>query len=380
MIKYIFLIVITIFFIGCENRTIETKPEISNAKLEKLSFDDIEGFQKDDLDLALEVFKKDCYASKKKELLKEVCKNAKVSSSGYHFFTQHFTPYRLLDENKRSRGLITGYYEPILNGSLVQTNKYKYPVYKTPSDLITVRLDKIYPELKKYRLRGKVINNILQPYETREELKKSNKNLEAILYVDNKIDRFFMEIQGSGKVKLPNGKIVNIAYDNQNGRAYYAVGRRLIETGEVKKEDMSLQAIYKWCEENPEKVEELFNLNDSVVFFRKSSKSATGSLGVPLVAKRNIAVDRNYIPLGFPVFVDTTNPITKDKIQTLTIAADTGGAIKGDVRADFFWGNGKEAKEVAGKMAQSGSLIIFVPNIKTQRWSQDNSKYIKVNL
>ena len=132
--------------------------------------------------------------------------------------------------------------------------------------------------------------------------------------------------------------------------------------GAIKREDISLQTIKQWLEANPDKIDEILNLNDSYVFFHKSKKGATGSLGVPLVAFRNLAVDRNYIPLGYPVFIDTTNPINNKKIQNLTIAADTGGAIKGDIRADFFFGFGEEAKQLAGNMKQKGKLYILLPN------------------
>jgi membrane-bound lytic murein transglycosylase A len=373
---------IAIIFIGCgDQRVIQTKPEISKAKLEKISIDSIEGFSSDNLNLALDVFKKDCKARRSAKVIKQICDDAQISTNGYEFFTKNFDAFRLLNKNNSDDGLITGYYEPWLNGNLIKTNKFKYPIYALPKDLIHINLSSIYPELKKYRLRGKLVGNKIVPYDTRAQFEsQDHDDIDILCYVDSKIDRFFLEIQGSGRVKLQNGKILNIGYAGQNGQPYYPVGRKLIKDGSVKKENMSLQAIKQWCDENPDQTDKLLNLNKSKVFFTISKRTATGSLGVPLVAKRNIAVDRKYIPLGFPVFINTTNPITDEKINSLMVAADTGGAIKGDIRADFFWGSGQEAKINAGKMAQKGKLTIFIPKVKKQDsiWKTDTTKYLKV--
>ena len=323
--KSIYLsIIIALFFSACQEQKVEKLNNISKANLEKIQFKDIEGFNDDNLNLAFEVFKNGCKARRVNKELKSNCKDVNKYTNGKEFFTKYFIPYKLLNKKNSDKGLITGYYEPILEGSFNKTNIYKYPIYKTPKDLISVRLSSLYPKLKHYTLRGKVVGNQLIPYETREELLKNQDKLEVLLYVNSKIDRFFLEIQGSGKVKLEDGNIINVAYSNQNGRKYYPIGRKLIKDGYIKKEDMSLQAIKTWCDKNPSKVDELFNLNQSKVFFTLSKKSATGSLGVPLVAKRNIAVDRKYIPLGFPVFLNTTDPISNKKINTLVVAADTG--------------------------------------------------------
>ena len=378
-----FLFILLFFFVGCQQH-ITKKPNISQAKLQKISWDNLIGFEDDNLTFALKVFQKDCKAPKIQPYLKEVCKKSFSVKSAKAFFKNNFEPYRLLDKNNNQNGLITGYYEPILNGSLVKTNIFKYPIYKTPKDLVVVKLSSIYPELKKYRLRGKIVNNILVPYNTREELQKNKKILEPLVYLDNKIDGFFLEIQGSGKIKLQNGKIINVAYAQQNGHKYYAIGKKLLQTKKIKRKDLSLKSIKQWCKTNPSKVDKLLNLNKSVVFFKLSKKSATGSLGVQLVAKRNIAVDTRFIPLGSLVFLNTINPQTQKSLNILTVAADTGGAIKGSIRADYFWGNTKEAKENASKMAQKGKLTILIPlknnnnNNNKIQWINDTTEYIKV--
>lgn len=355
-------------FTGCSPKIVQ-KQEISQAKIQKASWDDLEGFEQDNLQVALEVFRKDCVASQKNQNLKDVCikvNDSNLTKDPKEFFVSNFTPYKLIGEDKKETGLITGYYEPSLRGSLYQTAKYKYPVYETPTDLITIKLDSAYPDLKKYRLRGKLVkNNTIIPYMSREQIEsrhnRYNRALKPICFVEDKIDLFFLHIQGSGKINLPNGKIIYVGYAQQNGRKYYSIGRKLIEDGYLTKEEVSLQSIKKWLKQNPAKVDEILNLNESYVFFRRNTQGATGSLGIELVPNRNLAVDTSYIPLGFPVFLSTTNPISKKPINQLMIAADTGGAIKGEIRADYFFGSNLDAEELAGKMKQEGTLYMLVP-------------------
>ena len=349
-------------FVGCSVK-VEQKPEITKAALQKVKWEDIKGFGQDDLKLAFDVFKKDCKGSKKYDSLKDICKKADLTNSYESFFQTNFTPYKLLSKDGSDDGLITGYYEPLLYGSYTKSEKYKYPLYTTPKDLIVIDISDAYPELKKYRLRGKLKDNKIVAYDSREEIENNpTKGLHPICYVDDKIDLFFLQIQGSGKVLLDDGEIINVGYAQQNGRKYYSIGRKLIEMGAVSKKDISLQSIRKWLNDNPDKIDQVLNLNESYVFFRESKKGATGSLGVELVPKRNLAVDRSYIPLGFPVFINTTNPIDGKPIDQLMVAADTGGAIKGEIRADLFFGYGKEAEQLAGKMKQKGKLYILIPN------------------
>ncbi|MGB5867617.1 MAG: murein transglycosylase A [Arcobacteraceae bacterium] len=365
---FVLFVASLILFTGCSSK-IEQKKSISKANFKSVNWDDLEGFETDNLAKALKVFIKDCEASKKDPKLTDVCAMAQTEISledPKAFFTNNFKPYKLISNEGDESGLITGYYEPLLQGSYFKTKRFQYPVYEVPSNLITVDLSNVYPSLSDYRLRGKLVGNKIVPYDSREEIDaidyRTTKNLTPICFVDNKIDLFFLQIQGSGKVQLPNGKYINIGYGAQNGHPYYAIGRKLLEMGVIEKENMSLQSIKKWLEENPSMIDEILNLNPSYVFFNKSAKTATGSLGTELTANRNIAVDRNNIPLGFPVFINTTNPITEEPINQLMVAADTGGAIKGQIRADFFFGNGNKARELAGKMKQQGELFLFIPH------------------
>ncbi len=371
LVIYIFIIT-TLFFTGCtmkeevvvpkEEKIVPPPVKPTTENMKAVSFTEIEGFYKDDLNHALEVFKKDCKKSKKNELFTEVCEKAESEIDGKKFFTLYFQPYKLLDENSSDEGLITGYYEPLLYGSLKKTSRYKYPLYKTPKDMYIVDFTSIYPDLKTYKLRGKLVGNKVLPYDSREEIEKNpSKELEPIVYVDNKVDVFLLHVQGSGKVLLDTGELINVGYAEQNGRKFKGIGMYMLNKGYITKDELSAQGMKKYLDKNPSKADEVLNQNESYVFFQKSNQGATGSLGTPLTAKRNIAVDRSVIPLGMPVFLNTTNPVDKKPINQLMVAADVGGAIKGKVRADFFWGFGDSAFDYAGRMKEKGKMYILMP-------------------
>ena len=371
LVIYIFIIT-TLFFTGCtmkeevvvpkEEKIVPPPVKPTTENMKAVSFTEIEGFYKDDLNHALEVFKKDCKKSKKNELFTEVCEKAESEIDGKRFFTLYFQPYKLLDENSSDEGLITGYYEPLLYGSLKKTARYKYPLYKTPKDMLIVDFTSIYHDLKSYKLRGKLVGNKVLPYDSREEIENNpSKELEPIVYVDNKVDVFLLHVQGSGKVLLDTGELINVGYAEQNGRKFKGIGMYMLNKGYITKDELSAQGMKKYLDKNPSKADEVLNQNESYVFFQKSNQGATGSLGTPLTAKRNIAVDRSVIPLGMPVFLNTTNPVDKKPINQLMVAADVGGAIKGKVRADFFWGFGDSAFDYAGRMKEKGKMYILMP-------------------
>ena len=366
MRNYLFIILTLFLLLGCSSKNEEllkvkpTEKTENLTKIKKTPFDYLNGFYEDDLDLALKVFKKACTKSKRKEQFKEVCENSLDFTDGKEFFTKNFTP-KVLVSSTGDKGLITGYYEPLLYGSKIKSDLYKYPIYKTPKDLVIIKNKKKYPSFKNLRYRAKIKNRRYVPYDTREQIEKRD-DLEVICYVEDKIDLFFLQVQGSGRVLLDNGELINVGYANQNGRKYKSIGKKLIEDGYLEKEEVTLQTIKAFLLENPKKVDEILNYNPSYIFFTQKEQTATGSLNVPLVAKRNIAVDRRYIPLGMPVFLETSNPKTNESINKLVIAADTGGAIKGEIRADYFLGYGDEAMELAGLMKEEGRLFMLIPN------------------
>ncbi|RXJ66644.1 peptidoglycan N-acetylmuramoylhydrolase [Halarcobacter ebronensis] len=362
-----FLSTITIIFIllftGCSQKELMKfeKLPVSQANVKKVSFNEIEGFYEDDLPLAFEVFKKDCQKAVKFDLFKNVCEKAKEYTNASEFFTNNFTPYVLYNSKGLDKGVITGYYEPLLNGSRTKSDIYKYPIYKTPEDMIIIDLSDSYPELKKYRLRGKMVNGKIVSYDDREAINKRD-DLTPICYVDDRLELFFLQVQGSGEVQLDTGEIINIGYANQNGHQYSGIGKILLDEGVLKEYGASMQGIKAYFDANPQRLDEILYKNRSYIFFSERKQGATGALGIELVAGRNLAVDRTYIPLGIPVFINTKNSVTQEKIDRLMVAADTGGAIKGEIRADFFFGDGKNAAIYAGGMKEQGRLTILVPN------------------
>jgi membrane-bound lytic murein transglycosylase A len=232
--------------------------------------------------------------------------------------------------------------------------------------LLVIDLSSVYPELKNMRLRGRLQGNRVTPYYDRAEIERGDAPLKGreIVWVDSAIDLFFLQIQGSGRIVLDTGETVRVGYADQNGYPYKSIGKLLVERGEMPLERASMQGIKDWARKNPDKLTELLNQNASYVFFREMPNHLSGplgALGVPLTAGRSIAVDARTIPLGAPVFLATTWPNSDRPLNRLMLAQDTGGAIRGAVRADFFWGFGGEAGGLAGSMKQSGKMWVLLP-------------------
>ncbi|OGS99190.1 MAG: transglycosylase [Gallionellales bacterium RIFCSPLOWO2_12_FULL_59_22] len=282
------------------------------------------------------------------------------------FFEDGFTPYQVFNPDGSSQGLVTGYYEPKLAGSRVRTERFRYPLFAVPDDLLTIDLGDTYPQLKGMRLRGRLQGKRIMPYYNRAEIETGKAALQGreLFWVDNAVELFFLQIQGSGRIELPNGNLIKIGYAEQNGHPYVSIGKKLVETGELKLEEASMQGIKNWAERNPEKLDALLAQNPSYVFFRElpdGLSAPLGALGVPLTETYSIAVDPRTIPLGAPVFLATTYPNTAEPLNRLMLAQDTGGAIKGAVRADFFWGFGEQAGIQAGRMKQNGQMWVLFP-------------------
>jgi len=227
-------------------------------------------------------------------------------------------------------------------------------------------LSEVYPQLKGMRLRGKLQGRRLVPYPNRGEIDAGIAALKGreLFWVENAVELFFLQIQGSGRIELVDGRQVKVGYDNQNGHPYVSIGKKLIEMGELKASEASMQGIKNWAEQHPDKLAALLASNPSYVFFREMPDSLAGpvgSLGVPLTNEYSLAVDVRTVPLGAPVFLATTRPLDDTPLNRLMLAQDTGGAIKGAVRADFFWGFGEQAGVQAGRMKQKGQLwVLFV--------------------
>ncbi len=282
------------------------------------------------------------------------------------FFEQHFQPWRVTQADGGDEGLVTGYYEPLLRGSRSFSPRYRYPLYAPPDDLLVVDLAALYPELRSLRLRGRLQGNRVVPYYTRAEIEAGAAPLRGkeVAWVDDPVELFFLQVQGSGRLQLENGEVMRIGYADQNGHPYVSIGRWLIERGELSADKASMQGIKDWGRRNPERLPELLNANPSFVFFRElpnQDGGPIGSLGVPLTPERSIAVDPRGVPLGAPVWLATTRPNSTVPLNRLMLAQDTGSAIRGNVRADFFWGYGDDAGRLAGAMKQRGRMWVLLP-------------------
>lgn len=290
------------------------------------------------------------------------------------FLVAHFSPYAVAFPDGRRDGLVTGYYEPTLQGSRERTPRFAVPLHAVPDDLLVVDLDELHPELANRRVRARLEGRRVVPYWSRREIERGTMPLaaKALAYVADPLDAFFLQIQGSGRIELDDGSVIRLGYADQNGHPYRAIANALIARGELTLEQASLQAIRDWARANPDRLSALLDENPSYVFFReipappRGTLEATidgplGSLGAPLLARRTIAVDSRAIPLGAPMWLATRQPSSGAPLERLVLAQDTGGAIRGAVRGDFFWGSGDEAAREAGRMRETGRLWMLWP-------------------
>lgn len=352
-------------------------PEPPKSKtLEAVRWPDVPGWLEDDPGAAWEAFLRSCTRLKAQMAWRDSCALAEQLPAGVSarsFFETHFLPYRVANADGSVLGLATGYYEPLLRGSRRKEGPYRYPLYAVPEDLLIVDLAEINPELKHLRLRGRLDGRRVVPYFARAEIERGLPALAGreLLWVDDPVDLFFLQVQGSGRVRLATGELVRVGYADQNGQPYRSIGRYLVEQGELKLEQASMQGIKAWGAANPAKLDALLNQNPSYVFFRELPRTQrdqdapgagpVGALGVALTPGRSIAVDPRHVPLGAPVFLATTWPNSAQPLERLVLAQDTGGAIRGAVRADYFWGFGDEAGAQAGRMRQGARMWVLLP-------------------
>jgi membrane-bound lytic murein transglycosylase A len=289
------------------------------------------------------------------------------------WIASRFSAWPLRDARGGVEGLVTGYYEPLLTGSRSRESASQAPLYTRPTDLLTIDLAGVEPRLAGMRLRGRVSGQRVVPYHSRADIEVAQPLAgRELLWVDDRVDAFFLEIQGSGRVRLRDGSTVRVGYADQNGHPYRAIGRSLIDRGALRAEEVSAPAIRRWLRENPAQAAEVMRTNPSVVFFRElpappppppgePEAGPPGSLGVPLTAMRSLAVDRSVVPLGSLVWLDTQHPLDGRPMQRAMAAQDTGGAIAGSIRADFFWGFGEDAARAAGEMRARGRMWVLWP-------------------
>lgn len=369
--------ILCLIITGCEQKTAPERIPVGNFALKKTQFADLNGFEQDDSKDILHAFQLSCskilsredpFIGRGKikiptELYKPICFEAMLTQPQDFkaFIKDKFTPYAVI-YNDHDKGKFTSYYESELHASYQKSDKYKYPVYGRPDDLIEFNPHDFDPTMPSKRLVGRIENQKLVPYYTREEIFNSSFPAPVILWADSYIDLYIMQIQGSAVAKLDDGSEVRIGYADTNGRSFKGIGSILLENKLLKPGQASMGSIKKWLKANPDIAIEQMNKNQRYVFHRiNHNEGPIGALGVPLTAGRSLAVDRDYIPLGTLLWLETTGP-QNEKIHKMVAAQDIGGAIKGAIRGDYFYGSGNdEILELAGKMNSSGRYFILLP-------------------
>ena len=367
------------FLFSCQHQTLDS------VQLIRTNFASLPNWQDDEAELALQAFAHSCTKITRMpdtqplgidakmgtaKDLKMVCsalKNQYLNSrpAARTFFEKHFNAFHV-QQDKHHDALITGYYEPTLRGALHATANFSSPLRKRPADLITVDLAQFDAELKGKQIIGRLAGNTLEPYPTRAQIESQpSRSDDTVLWLANDIDKFFLQIQGSGLIELENKQLQRVGYAGNNGRSYTAIGRQLIAEGEISREQMSMQSIRAWLESHPEKAKTLMNSNERYIFFRAiNSNGPIGAQGVNLTAGRSLAIDPKIYSYGLPMFINAEHPLKEKPLQQLMIAQDTGSAITGALRADFFWGNGANAEAAAGPMKSHGEIWLLAPKIQ----------------
>jgi membrane-bound lytic murein transglycosylase A len=287
------------------------------------------------------------------------------------FIQTNYQVYQTSGRDGRGEVLFTGYYEPHLQGSLVQTEKYPFPIYGRPNDLITIDLSLFSEKYAGEKIIGRLTPDSVVPYYDRGEIESRNLlagRSEVLAWVDDPVDIFFLQIQGSGKVYLNTGEVLNVHYHTTNGRPYRSIGKLLMDEKKISLEEMSMQKIRQYLQDHPEEMQSVFNYNPSYVFFKIEPEGPLGSINVKLTPGRSIALDRRLFPPAALTYVETEKPVidSRGQIQRwmrcsrFMLNQDTGGAINGPGRADLFWGDGSYAEIAAGHLKNLGRLYLLV--------------------
>lgn len=360
----------------------EKKDEVPALPLfVKSDFSKLPGWSTSDHKKFLEAFAEQCSANgnalaKRKGTptgLLEACRKARQNTTGNAllpaqiWMEANFDVWQFQQEDGKTEGLLTGYFEPMLKGSRTAQGPYNAPLYGTPADLITVKLDNVYPELKGKRLRGRLQDNTLVPFFDRAEWERIGPDREQpIVWVNDKLDAFLLQVQGSGRVTLQDGSVIRLSYAEQNGHPYKSIGKVLVDRGELTAAQATIPGIRNWAKANPTKLEALLNANPSVVFFKENKvlrpqEGPVGAMGVPLTGGLSLAIDRQKVPYGSPLWIESSNPVNNAALAHGMLAQDTGGAIRGRIRADYFWGTGDQAGEAAGLTRQPLKMWLIWP-------------------
>ena len=373
------------------------KPLPPKLTLQKMSFSQLPDWQTANVKKSLNAFKRSCRLFLKLPAERDVgssfiplkakdwypaCQalfklKVKDSQGIRAYFEKWFTPVIFFKGDVPLEGLFTGYYQPLLNGSLEKADAYPVPLYGLPKNLLTIDLSDF--GLRKQVLIARVEGDKVVPFYERAQINKGaiHPHAKVIAWVENKIDRLFLEIQGSGVIQLTDGKKMYVGYEGQNGAPYTALAQVLIDRGVMTKDSASMQRIRDYLSKHPKLMDKLLNKNKSFVFLRKLNQDvAIGAQNLPLTGGVSLAIDRQYIPLGTPIWLNTSYPDLKENVnqpfKRLMIAQDTGGAIKGPVRGDVFWGEGTRAAQIAGRMKNKGRYWLLLPKTTITKNEEEN--------
>jgi membrane-bound lytic murein transglycosylase A len=361
------------------------------ARYESIAFERLPALDDADLINAWPAWRASCSALQRREAWRAVCADsaavdARSGAAIRSFFAAGFDAWRILSETREDaaagatapgrllslseRGRITGYYEPLLMGSRTRAARFAVPLHRVPEDLLTIDLATLVPELAGRRVRGRLVDTPqgrrVVPYFSRAELTLERLAGRELVWVDDAVEAFFLQIQGSGRVQLPDGSVIRVGYADTNGHPYRSIGRVLIDRGELSFEQASMQGIQVWARANPARLDELLNQNPSYVFFRElplgdPAAGPVGAMNLALTPGYSVAADPQFVPLGAPVVLDTVHPSTAAPLTRLMLVQDTGGAIRGPIRFDFFWGFGRPAAEHAGRQRHDVQAFLLLP-------------------
>jgi len=370
----VFIGMVSVLFIKSQEKTTE-------LSLKEVSFDDLKGWNNQDFIKLKDTFVKNCnqltlfYKNKafdekfgNLEQWQRYCNGLKDVKNNRESIKKYFETLKVVRVRRSvfDNSLFTGYYSPILKGSYKKGGKYKYPLYKKPDDLVSGNLSEFFPYIEEFKFK-KIFAKIdlknarIKPYYNRKQIEEDGvlADKDAMVWVDDKIDAFFLQIQGSGKVVLDDGKVIHVGYSSQNGRPYYAIGGELIKNGWATEEEMSLQTIRQFLLKNPKLQDKILQKNQSYVFFEEKKDGPYGAFGMVLSDNHSVAVDRNYIPLGIPLFIETKLTADEKDFNNMVFAQDVGGAIVGEIRADIYFGEGKKSEIYSGKQKSTGNMYVF---------------------
>lgn len=287
------------------------------------------------------------------------------------YIRSNYLVYRSVGRNGRGEVLYTGYYEPHLRGSLSRIDDYRFPIYARPQDLISIDLSLFNEKYAGEKIIARYTQQKVLPYYDRSEIDSDGAlegNTEVLAWVEDPVDVFFLQIQGSGKIYIDNGDVLNVHYHTSNGRPYRSIGKLLIDKEKITVDEMSMQKIREYLHNHPDEIEDVFNYNPSYVFFKIEPDGPLGNINVKLTPGRSIALDRRIFPKAALCFIETEKPVVDSagQIQSwqrftrFAMNQDTGGAIRGPGRADLFWGNGPYAEIAAGHLKHTGKLYFLV--------------------